>query len=168
MKLMSYFFRFTNQIFHSTTNIQSCELFDNFGIFVQCLLFTFAFSTLVIKKFIEEKNSRSWIIWWMDASKQGISAFSAHLLNLAAAEGIGQENENPCKWYLINISIDTLIGTFVSFLILINLEYLCIPYKKFSFEMGDYGYKYPFRFIFKIKIYYEISIILKNLKNYNF
>jgi hypothetical protein len=61
-----------------------CELFGDFGIFIQLFLGVISFSTLLVKRFTD-KNRRSWTIWLMDTSKQAFSAGFMHFFNLIAS-----------------------------------------------------------------------------------
>jgi hypothetical protein len=70
----------------------------------------------------------------MDVSKQIASAFTIHMLNLLLAFLLAMDTPvDECVWYFINLSIDTLLGTFICYgLVLLvdkishkkNLKYL--------------------------------------------
>ena len=67
-----------------------CELFGPFGFFVQFSLGVVSFGTLIIKRQLEYPK-RSLRIWLLDVSKQGISTFLLHFLNLFY--------HSPYHWY---------------------------------------------------------------------
>ena len=87
-----------------------CELFGPFGFFVQFTLGIISFGTLIIKRQLEHPK-RTIRIWLLDVSKQGISTFLIHFLNLFLAVTISKQNdEDACVWYLDNVLLDTSIG----------------------------------------------------------
>jgi hypothetical protein len=49
---------------------------------VQMVLGALSFSILVYKRYIETPK-RAWKIWALDTSKQGVSQFLAHIINVA-------------------------------------------------------------------------------------
>mmetsp|Transcript_14417 Transcript_14417/g.2362 ORF Transcript_14417/g.2362 Transcript_14417/m.2362 type:complete len:91 (+) Transcript_14417:138-410(+) len=86
-----------------------------------------------------EKNRRTWKIWFMDASKQAVGSGMLHVLNLGAAIIIGSNSSNPCIWYFINFTIDTLLGMVFCFLLLKLLEKCLQNRGNASFKSGYYG-----------------------------
>mmetsp|Transcript_27680 Transcript_27680/g.27375 ORF Transcript_27680/g.27375 Transcript_27680/m.27375 type:complete len:143 (+) Transcript_27680:12-440(+) len=117
-----------------------CKLFGDFGWFIQGILGFLSFSSLIIKKYTE-KPRRSWKIWFMDTSKQGLSAGLLHMLNLAVAYMIEHNNpeSNQCTWYFLNFTIDTLLGMAICYLLLNLIEGLFSKSETFSFTSGLYG-----------------------------
>jgi hypothetical protein len=62
--------------------VESCQLIGFAGIMIQLVLGALSFSVLIYKRYIE-KPKRAWRIWAMDTSKQGVSQFLAHVINVA-------------------------------------------------------------------------------------
>jgi len=99
-----------------------CELFGPFGFLVQFILGCISFGTLIIKRQLEHPK-RSIRIWLLDISKQGISTFLLHFLNLFLAVTISKENdEDACIWYLDNVLLDTTIGVLFQWILIRCLE----------------------------------------------
>lgn len=131
-----------------------CELFGPFGFFIQFTLGVISFGTLIIKRQCEHPK-RSIRIWLLDISKQGISTFLLHFLNLFLAVTISKENdEDACVWYMNNILLDTTFGVFVQWILVRLLEviarrlqvdtlisgcYFAINAKEFSDATIDYS-----------------------------
>ena len=131
-----------------------CELFGPFGFFVQFSLGVVSFGTLIIKRQLEYPK-RSLRIWLLDVSKQGISTFLLHFLNLFLAVTISKENdEDACVWYLDNILLDTTFGVLFQWIFVRCLEiiarhlkidtlisgcYYSIDSKEFSDSTIDYS-----------------------------
>eukprot|EP00744_Colponema_vietnamica_P010822 GILI01015251.1.p1 GENE.GILI01015251.1~~GILI01015251.1.p1 ORF type:complete len:234 (+),score=60.69 GILI01015251.1:211-912(+) len=116
-----------------------CELFGNFGNIVQFILGVTSGAVLVLKR-QQEVPRRPWKIWFLDASKQGISAFVAHLFNLVIAIKLSAvEQGDPCLWYFINIMIDTTVGVFFCFLIYSLFERIVLAKGMEIFRTGYYG-----------------------------
>jgi len=63
---------------------KQCELFGDFGIILQILLGILSFSSLFAKRAFEVPK-RSYRIFLLDISKQGVSAGWNHMLNLFLA-----------------------------------------------------------------------------------
>ena len=62
--------------------IQSCQLIGLVGILIQLILAAASFSVLIYKRYTE-RPKRAWKIWFLDTSKQGVSQFLAHVINVA-------------------------------------------------------------------------------------
>lgn len=95
-----------------------CKLLDNtFSIFVQIALGGIALSSLIIKRKCFEKVNRPFIVWMIDISKQIAGQLFAHSLNIGIAYILSNsENQDECKWYLINYLLDTVIGVMICYL----------------------------------------------------
>ena len=101
-----------------------CELFGPFGFFVQFTLGVISFGSLYLKRHLEYPK-RSLRIWLLDVSKQGISTFLLHFLNLFLAVTLSKENDDDaCVWYLNNILLDTTCGVLFQWIFVRCLEIL--------------------------------------------
>jgi len=115
-----------------------CELFSDFGWFVQVLLGIISFSSLLIKKYLDFQK-RTWEVWFMDTSKQAISTAITHFLNLLLAYFFAGDEAKPCTWYFLSMFTDALLGTCLSFVLLKGLQKTLEPHKELRFFTGDYG-----------------------------
>ncbi|MCQ2817369.1 MAG: STIMATE family protein [archaeon] len=129
-----------------TTQGGKCELFGPFGFFIQFSLGCLSFGTLIVKRQIETPK-RSLRIWLLDVSKQGISTFLLHFLNLFLAVTISKENdEDACAWYLDNILLDTTFGVLIQYILVRVLEIIARKLKidtlisgcYYSFDSNDF------------------------------
>jgi len=86
-----------------------------FPLLVQVVLGLIAFSSLIIKRFLE-KPRRPWIIWGMDVSKQIVSSLAAHSMGIISSLIMSHitESDSECAWYLVTFFIDTTLGMAVS------------------------------------------------------
>lgn len=102
-----------------------CSLLDAWGIIVQGLLGVSALSTLVYKRLLEVPR-RPRLIWFFDTSKQAASASVGHMLNVLLSERVlvrlHVSMRSPCAWYLVNLVLDTTVGTIVAFYVLRTAE----------------------------------------------
>ena len=115
-----------------------CELFGPFGFLVQFALGVISFGTLIIKRQIEHPK-RTIRIWLLDVSKQGISTFLIHFLNLFLAVTISKENDDDaCVWYLDNVLLDTSIGVLFQWILVRLLEILARKLKIDTLMSGCY------------------------------
>lgn len=115
-----------------------CELFGPFGFFVQFSLGVISFGSLIIKRQLEYPK-RSVRIWLLDVSKQGISTFLLHFLNLFLAVTISKENdEDACVWYLDNILLDTTFGVLFQWILVRCLEIIARHLKVDALISGCY------------------------------
>mmetsp|Transcript_16434 Transcript_16434/g.24765 ORF Transcript_16434/g.24765 Transcript_16434/m.24765 type:complete len:250 (-) Transcript_16434:225-974(-) len=121
-----------------------CNLFANpLAIFVQGALGVAVFSLLIVK-WRCERPRRQFYVWIFDALKQCIAAAVQHACNVAIAaiaRSEGGEGDEECGWYIISFTIDAVLGTFLS---LIMLKYVVeVTARKFNYrpliESGDYG-----------------------------
>jgi len=115
-----------------------CKLLDDFGLFIQVLLAIGSFSVLIAKRGLESPQ-RSWKIWFLDVSKQGITACSGHLLNLMISEKFSKDYMNQCNWYFISLITDVLLGTFLNIMTFKQIEIYLSDSNKYKFVSGDYG-----------------------------
>ena len=132
---------------------ENCELFGIFGFTVQLGLGIFSFLSLVSNKklfsfsYIKlwlipivkrqcEPHRRTFKIWVLDISKQGISAILIHFVNLFIAVHLSKENDdNACVWYLINVLLDTTIGILFIWIIIRIIDWIA---RKYNIEVRNY------------------------------
>ncbi|KAI9502779.1 vacuolar membrane protein-domain-containing protein, partial [Coemansia spiralis] len=122
-----------------------CRLVGPFSIFIQALVGTLGFSTLIIKRYFETPR-RPWLVWSFDVSKQMISGAIMHMVNLlvsALSGGSAEPGEtatNPCSWYVLNLTIDCTLGVLFVALYIRLFEKLA-AYLKITdvLESGNYG-----------------------------
>ena len=119
-----------------------CKLLEGiFAYFIQGLLGILALSTLLIKRY-REFPKRFWTVWIMDISKQGMSSLFCHFIAIIIAllMSVLSTNTNECAWYFLVYIIDTIIGTLVSFGLLILTTKIAIKYNITSLtKSGEYG-----------------------------
>jgi hypothetical protein len=60
---------------------------------------------------------RTWKIWIMDNSKQGLSSFLGHIWATYISIYISSDEQFECNWFLIQFIIDTLFAMYLSFVI---------------------------------------------------
>ena len=140
-----------------------CRLLDQFGLVIQVFLAFASFSVLFLKKY-HEKSKRTWKVWFMDASKQGLMALLIHLFNLIISEKMGRNNLNQCNWYFINLITDVLLGTFLNIIFLKECEKIVSKYEKFIFKCGDYGSKACWKiWAYQTLIWLIINVVVKSV-----
>jgi len=105
----------------------TCSLLDAWGITVQGVLGLGALSTLAYKRQLETPQ-RPFLIWLLDASKQAISSGVGHMQNVGLSELVLVRAHvaptSPCVWYVVNLVLDTTLGTFVAYFVLRGAEVL--------------------------------------------
>ena len=101
-----------------------CQIFGAFGIMVQALLGVLSFTSLVVKRYYEERR-RSWKIFLLDSSKQAFSALLAHTMNLFLAFLMSEtSHSDDCVWYFITLCLDVSLGMLLSLALLKSVERL--------------------------------------------
>lgn len=119
-----------------------CKLLEGwYAFFIQGLLGLLALSSLLIKRW-REIPKRTWTIWMMDVSKQGVSSLCIHFLAIFIALLMSTltKDTNQCAWYFLIFIIDTILGTLISYGLLILTTKIAIRYKITSLEKsGEYG-----------------------------
>ncbi|KAJ2661655.1 hypothetical protein IW148_003299 [Coemansia sp. RSA 1199] len=124
-----------------SNEVLGCRLVGGFSIFVQVLVGTLGFSTLIIKRYFERPR-RSWLVWGFDVSKQMISGSIMHMCNLLVSALSGTSTAdatNPCAWYVLNLTLDCTIGVAFIAGYLKLFEALAAKYKVTGLESGHYG-----------------------------
>ncbi|KAJ2852563.1 hypothetical protein IWW36_000192 [Coemansia brasiliensis] len=123
--------------------VLNCRLVGGFSIFIQVLVGTLGFSTLIIKRHFE-RPQRTWLIWGFDVGKQMISGTIMHMCNLfvsalSGGEAVNQESTNPCSWYVLNLTLDCTLGVLFVAGYLKLFETIAKKYKISGLESGHYG-----------------------------
>ncbi|PIA13799.1 hypothetical protein COEREDRAFT_20176, partial [Coemansia reversa NRRL 1564] len=126
-----------------------CKLVGPFSIFVQVLVGTLGFSTLIIKRQFERPR-RTWLVWSFDVGKQMISGSIMHMCNLlvstlsggsstSTTTGEDDQSSNPCSWYVLNLTLDCTLGVLFLAGYIRLFEYLAARFKIGGLESGNYG-----------------------------
>lgn len=122
---------------HGSEN--KCKITGNFFSYMIQLSLGVSAILTVLFKWHREKPRRLFAVWFRDVFKQVIGALIAHILNLTAAI-ILKDAGNPCVWYFTNYTIDTVLGVFVSFMLLRLVTNLCVRCgHERLMESGYYG-----------------------------
>ncbi|KAJ2398733.1 hypothetical protein GGI23_003071 [Coemansia sp. RSA 2559] len=128
----------------SDNELLDCKLVGAFSLFVQILVGTLGFSTLMIKRYFE-RPQRTWKVWAFDVSKQMISGALMHMANLLVSALRGSHNgktdeaTNPCSWYVLNLTMDCTVGILFVAMYLRMYERLAMYAGVKELESGDYG-----------------------------
>ena len=73
----------------------------------------------ILKIFYKKKqlyNKRTWKIWLMDNTKQGLSSLLGHVWATYISIFISNDTSFECNWFLIQFVIDTLFAMYLSFI----------------------------------------------------
>lgn len=84
---------------------------------------------------------RTWKIWIMDNSKQGLSSFLGHIWATYISIYISTDEQFECNWFLIQFLVDTVFAMYLSFIISklsIYLIGLCV--KDLAYRYMTLGY----------------------------
>lgn len=94
-----------------------------FALAMQGLLLFITCSVLVYKK-QREAESRSWLEFGLDSSKQLMGAGWLHVANMLCAIVFAGESVDvdECTWYATNILVDTTLGVLVEWLLLRGVQ----------------------------------------------
>mmetsp|Transcript_5296 Transcript_5296/g.12638 ORF Transcript_5296/g.12638 Transcript_5296/m.12638 type:complete len:260 (+) Transcript_5296:91-870(+) len=115
---------------------EKCRILDGWwGYLVQGLLFFVCFGSLILKRQMEIPQ-RTWLVFFLDSSKQIAGATVIHILNMVCAwyfADMEGATADECAWYWINIMIDTTVG------VLICWGLLKVTEKLFGYDSGHYG-----------------------------
>lgn len=122
----------------------SCRLVSGyFAVCVQLLLAFLCVSTLIIKR-EREVPKRDWYVWFLDASKQGLSSSLGHSSNILLSIVIANtfKDSDECQWYCVAYIIDCIFGTCLNFILLMLFDRLILiispVYAEFM-KFGQYG-----------------------------
>jgi hypothetical protein len=117
--------------------MKKCKLLSGqFAILVQFILAFICFLTLAIKWHFE-RPKRAPTVWILDGTKQGIGSITGHMANIflstiiahsryhhtvdenhGNADNGDEEDDDECKWYLMNYLSDSTFGIIFNILIL--------------------------------------------------
>jgi hypothetical protein len=136
-----------------------CDFFDNFGIFIQCILGLVSLSFLVLKRYMERPR-REWYIWILDTSKQIAGQLTQHAFNLVIATHLGNDNSLECEWYVMNLVNDTTVGLLYQFMYL-KLFQAMLKGTQYEFETGEYGKDTITTYFHQLFIWLFIVIVVK-------
>jgi len=119
--------------------VYECQIMGEWGIILQTTLLVLAFGVLVYKRHTERPR-RAWKIWFLDISKQFISAVVQHFLNLVFAISLSANDSNTdeCAWYFVTLVFDSTFGVFVSVLLLSFMEAVMTKGGCENFKSGNY------------------------------
>ncbi|KAF9142111.1 hypothetical protein BGX30_003364 [Mortierella sp. GBA39] len=143
----------------------TCELMSSFAIFVQLLLATIAFSTLIFKR-SKERPMRPLKVWLYDVSKQIVGGVVIHSLNLLAATIFGlseRKDNNPCIWYFLNIFLDTTFGVGVLYLFLKAADKYVVHMRMEGLRTGDYGNPPQFERWWKQTLVFSLGLVVMKI-----
>jgi len=120
---------------------EQCKLLGNaFGYLIQISLGIVAFGSLLVKKY-NDKQYRTWPIWFRDTSKQGFGSLVAHAWNMLFAVLLqSNQDDDPCVYYLVNFVVDALFGCILNLALLWALEHVArrCGWTTLMYS-GDYG-----------------------------
>lgn len=117
---------------------ESCQLIGFAGIIVQLVLGALSFSVLIYKRYIE-RPKRAWRIWFMDTSKQGVSQFLAHVINVAISMQLSSRlSSDACIWYFTTNVLDNTIGVVLCVSVLATIEKQLLTPNHTHFQSGNY------------------------------
>lgn len=127
-----------NRVFATLQSLQDpiqCTIMgDAFDYGVQLLLFFICMGSLLLKWHMEVPQRRL-LVFFLDISKQLVSATLFHLINMvfavAAPSIVGVTTE--CEWYWVNLMFDNTFGLFIIFCLLRTSE------RVFGYKSGMYG-----------------------------
>jgi hypothetical protein len=118
--------------------IESCQLIGFAGIMIQMILGALSFSVLVYKRYTETPK-RAWKIWAMDTSKQGVSQFLAHVINVAISMQLSSKlDSDACIWYFTTNVLDNTVGVVICVGILSLIERKVLEPNYRNFQSGNY------------------------------
>lgn len=94
-----------------------------FALAMQGLLFFVTCMVLVTKKY-KEASDRTWFEFGLDSSKQLVGAGWTHVANMLCAILFAGKlaGVDGCTWYAANIIVDTTVGVFVEYLLLVGVQ----------------------------------------------
>jgi len=117
------------------------DLTKPYAIILQLVLGILAFCVLILKRFCEnEETQRTWLIWTLDTSKQGINMLTMHILNIIISDfNIQKSSNDPCTYYLASFILDTTIGLIIIWGCLKTLEMLIVKFNILGgYKFGEY------------------------------
>lgn len=120
------------------------DLTNSFALILQMTLGFLSFFVLILKRSCEApENRRTWLIWFLDTSKQGFSMAFMHVINVYMSEV--SNKADPCTFYLTSFLLDTSIGLLIIWLGLKITEWVIQRYSILGGlpfgEYDRYGYR---------------------------
>ncbi len=118
------------------------------GTYAICLQLFIGFAALVSllykREYMDKEPKRPYLIWIMDVSKQVIAESTLHVYNVAFGIIIDSMDESTsndqCAFYLMNETMDTIIGTFFVWMLTRAFEHMGRVYQIKELEnTGYYG-----------------------------
>ena len=118
---------------------EECQIFGDFGIFIQIALGIFSFSMLIVKRNFEYPK-RSLRIFTLDVSKQAFSAGWQHTLNIILAVFLVKNSSagNECEWYFVNFVCEVSLGVLICYMIHTFVLYFANKYDILILQSGVY------------------------------
>ncbi|EJS41400.1 YPL162C [Saccharomyces arboricola H-6] len=134
---------------HTSGEKDTCQLLGPVSLFVQTLMGMTAVAVLLIKRNYEHPR-RKMIVWSYDIGKQIIGSLGIHFLNLGisilkrrrkllfSAGTSGDDDEDQCDWYFLNLLLDTTVGIPILWLCLYVIESVLKSLHIQNIESGNY------------------------------
>ncbi|CAH6719596.1 vacuolar membrane protein [[Candida] jaroonii] len=160
-----------------------CELIGTFSLLTQASLGLLCLSSLIVKRYYEWPNRRTWKIWFFDVSKQLFGAFGVHIVNVMLSilktkkdpsttidgdsdDGSGgweTDDDDPCNWYFLNIVFDCTVGVYILYWVFKGCNHICKNYFHMTkIKSGEYGDPPSLVAYFKqLSIYFTSLMITK-------
>lgn len=108
---------------------------DTFSYTIQLLLFFICMGSLLLKWHLEVPQRRL-LVFFLDISKQLVSAGLFHLINMifaVVAPSVVHVLTDQCAWYWVNLMFDNTFGLFITYLLVRASE------RVFNYQSGMYG-----------------------------
>ena len=136
---MSSFFQIADPFGNENDSPTQCEILGDFGLMIQFLLGALSFGSLFLKR-LHEYPKRSYRIFLLDISKQGISAFWCHVLNMMIAVYLQLKvnKGNGCEWYFINYVGEIALSVLLSYCIHSVILHFADKYDILILQSGVY------------------------------
>ena len=132
---------------HDNDQCSKGDLTNRFALALQGVLGIVSFGVLILKRTCEDPNNRrTWSVWFLDTSKQGLGMMFMHVINVFTSE-TNQNNVDPCTFYLTSFILDSTIGLLIIWIVTKFSEFMIIKYKILGGlpfgEYERYSYEIP-------------------------
>lgn len=132
---------------HDNDQCSKGDLTNRFALALQGVLGIVSFGVLILKRTCEDpENRRTWSVWFLDTSKQGLGMMFMHVINVFTSE-TNQNNVDPCTFYLTSFILDSTIGLLIIWIVTKFSEFMIIKYKILGGlpfgEYERYSYEIP-------------------------